>query len=197
MIPAGVREEFPGLQEAGASDEDAVCAQIGKQFQGRILVASRCPRSMPVVVLTLPFAGAGGPVPPLLWLTCPHLSSRTGTLESTGAMLLIEQWLEADPAASAQFAADEDSFCEIQREVALATAGEEVADRLSSKGVAGGKMGAIKCLQAHLAYRLALGPAGIDDERAGGRGAVGRWCLERLEQEGGYWCERPPSACIP
>jgi len=197
MIPSSVREEFPGLEEATSSDEDTVCGQMGKQFQGRILVACRCPRSLPVVVLTLPFAGVGRPVPPLLWLTCPHSSSRSGTLESSGAMRLVEQWLEADTDAAGQFAADEDSYCEIQREVALATAGEQVADRLSARGVAGGKMGAIKCLHAHLAYRLALGPTGLDDERAGGRGAIGRWCLERLEQEGGYWCERPPSACIP
>jgi hypothetical protein len=59
------------------------------------------------------------------------------------------------------------------------------AQKLESRGVAGGRPGALKCLHAHLAYRL-----------ASGRGVVGGWCLHELDKSGGLICEKIPEACL-
>jgi uncharacterized protein len=196
VIPATVRVVFPGLENADEADRAMVRSQLGKQYQGDILVSARCPHGRPAVVLTLPLEGSGGPVPPLLWLTCPRAVSLTGRIESSGAMKEVKERLEADRDFGSAFERDDEEYASVQRDVALAVGGEPLAHRIGERGVAGGRTGAVKCLHAHLAYFLSLdaGRAGASDDE--GSGALGRWCFETLEEEGGAWCEEPPAACV-
>ncbi|MHB8896099.1 MAG: DUF501 domain-containing protein [Candidatus Geothermincolia bacterium] len=192
---ATARAAFPGLEPATPSDSAVVTSQLGRRYQGKIFITRRCPFYLPAVVLTVPIEGEGGPVPPLLWLTCPRASSLVGTLESGGAMKRIEERLGSKPGAARAFLEDEQRFAALQVEIALLASGESLASRIGSRGVAGGREGAIKCLHAHLAYRLSL-DAGEDAGDARDRSVPGRWCMEMLEEEGGVWCERPPAACV-
>lgn len=213
LVPPLVMEAFPGLEVPGADDFETIARQLGREPRGRVLVSRRCVHGRPAVIFTLPVEGGGGPTPPLLWLCCPHASAKTGTLESVGGAQRIAAWLEEDSGAAARFERDEEAFESVQ--VALArAAGEGLASRVEGRGVAGGSPGAIKCLHAHLAYRLSvctdgptlppgdevgpecsLSPPG---ERVGVRGPaiVGLWCQRQLAREGGTWCERPPAACV-
>ncbi|PKQ27643.1 MAG: hypothetical protein CVT63_06915 [Candidatus Anoxymicrobium japonicum] len=201
LAPPFARAVFPGLELPGARDEDLVCRQIGRRCQGRILISCRCPRGRPAVILTLPLEGEGGSAPPLLWLTCPHAAARVGTLESTGESKRIAARLKSDQAASVLFAQDEERFSVLQESLARLVSGE-LAGRVRKKGAAGGRVGAVKCLHAHLAYRLSACPESFlspPGERVGGdRGPaiIGRWCQELLAREDGNWCERPPAACV-
>lgn len=200
VLPAEVRGAFPWLEDASEADMSIVTSQLGKRYQGDILVSRRCAHGAPAVVLTLPLEGTGGPVPPMLWLTCPRASSMVGRLESTGRMEELRERLAGDECAAAVFLEGEERFAVLQEELALAVGGEALARRFASRGVAGGRVGAIKCLHAHLACTLSLGPeAGAMDgapDRHGARALAGEWCLEMLEEEGGVWCESPPEACV-
>jgi hypothetical protein len=195
-IPRSLRDEFPGLEAATDEDEAVVRGQLGKKYQGEILVARRCPHSKPAVVLTIPLAGDGGPVPPLLWLTCPNAVRTTGTLESSGAMAEISSMLDSEAGAKDAFMLSESTFANLSGELARSVGGDALASRSIERGVAGGPPGAIKCLHAHVALCLS---------RAGGEGSgewhaeeagPGRWCIQMLEERGGPWCERPPAACV-
>jgi uncharacterized protein len=195
-MPATVRGVFPALENADEADRAMVRSQLGKQYQGEILVSARCPHGRPAVVLTLPLEGSGGPVPPLLWLTCPRAASLVGRIESSGAMKDVRERLDADEAFGSSFVRDDEEYASVQRDVALAVGGEPMARRIGERGVAGGRAGAVKCLHAHLAFWLSLdaGRAGTSDDT--GSGALGRWCFETLEEEGGAWCGEPPAACV-
>jgi hypothetical protein len=192
-------ELFPGVEEAGAGDLEVIERQLGRRPQGELSVARRCPLGEPAVVLTLPAKIERGPAPPLLWLSCPSAAKRMGTLESRSGSDSVAGWLAADSEAASSFANDEERFSEAQCRIAGEAAGEEVAARLAGRGAAGGAKGAIKCLHAHLAYRLALSSPVACDNCPGPPegGVVGEWCEKMLEREGGIWCERPPSACLP
>lgn len=197
LVPPTVRAAFPGLELPEPADVEIITSQMGKLPQGRILVTCRCPHGMPAVILTLPFESRGGPAPPLIWLCCPHAAKKLGTIESSAGARSIAGRLEEEPEPAARFEQDERQFEALQVELARAVAGEAVASRVVGRGVAGGSPGAIKCLHAHLAYRLSVQPReGVEtgDEQPG---IVGLWCQRQLEREGGNWCERPPAACVP
>lgn len=199
-VPDSVRRAFPGLEQASEQDRAVVAAQLGRSYQGEIFVSRRCPHGCPAVVLTLPLEGLGGPVPPMLWLTCPRASSMVGRLESSGEMKAIKESLAADSGTHDEFLAEERRFAVLQEDLARAAGGDELARRLAARGVAGGRVGSIKCLHAHLAYRLSLQTdAGLPEcgrVTSEGRALLGERCERLLEEEGGVWCERPPAACV-
>jgi hypothetical protein len=204
LFPPSVAEAFPGVEAPTDSDVDVIAAQLGRRPRGRMLVTCRCPHGRPAVILTVPFEGGGGPVPPLLWLSCPHAAARVGGLESVAGTRAVAERLEKDHEAAERFALDERLFEDIQRDLATSAPGDALASRLEGRGVAGGRPGAIKCLHAHLAYRLSLCPEGKGAGRDPGGspeagcppGVIGAWCQEQLAREGGNWCERPPAACV-
>ncbi len=199
-------ELFPFLEEAGERDRVVVRRQLGKPFLGEVLIARRCPHGAPAVLLTLPFAGSGGAVPPLLWLTCPNASTGVGRLESRGEIARVGMRLHADEALREEFIRQERALASMQRRIAEASGGEELANRVASRGAAYGRIGSMKCLHAHLACHLALqGDRRSGDVEAGGatesrrrgiRSVPGELCVEMLEEEGGVWCERPPAPCV-
>lgn len=180
-----VCETFHGLERAGQDDLRIVQKQIGRPAQGKILIARRCRYGHPVVVLTVPFYQPGCPIPPLLWLSCPHAASFMGRLESNGFMSECKRRLELDQRAMAESLRDDDYFATLLRKATIAGSGSECTAGDTSKGVAGGRKGAIKCLHAHIAFRFAAG-----------RGVVGGWSLEELQRTVGTWCEKIPQACI-
>jgi hypothetical protein len=115
-------------------------------------------------------------------------------------MRRVEERLDSDARVAEAFMDDERRFAELQENIARAMSGETLARRLGARGVAGGREGAIKCLHAHLAYRLSIGTGKVADDGVPGEGrqhaVPGLWCEEMLEEEGGVWCERPPAACV-
>lgn len=198
-VPGEVRSRLPGLEVLSREDLMLLGRQLRRPPQGVVFVARRCPRGVPAVILTMPSRGEGRAVPPLFWLCCPAACARVGTLESRGEAVSIKARLEARPAAGQMFRRDEDLFGELS--AALARGAEPgLASRLEGKGAAGGAPGSVKCLHAHLAFRLSLFPAVEDaydiEERPDEGGIVGAWCEELLAAEGGAWCERPPSPCV-
>ena len=198
-LPVEVRERLPGLERPTPTDLQVLSAQMGRRPHGEVLISRRCPHGLPAVIMTMPSAGEGGPVPPLFWLTCPVASSRVGTLESRGSVSAARDRLDSDEAFADAFRGDEEDFSRIQMALA-SSAAPLLADRLEGKGAAGGAAGAVKCLHAHLAYRLSLSapPHGAYDtgEQPEEVGVIVTGCEELLATEGGAWCERPPAACV-
>jgi uncharacterized protein len=199
-LPVEVRRMLPGLEAAAPCDLEVLRGQLGRRPQGELFVSRRCPHGRPGVIMTMPAAGDGGPVPPLFWLSCPVASSRVGTLESRGSIAAIADRLDSDRGSAAAFQRDEEDYGRILLSLARSGATPPPAGRLEGKGAAGGTIGAVKCLHAHLAYRLALSAQPDDAYDIRGRliegGVIGIWCEELLATEGGAWCERPPSACV-
>lgn len=181
------RRHFPQLEEPGADDLRVIEQQLGRGPQGEVFVACRCPHGRPLVILTLPFEGEGGPVPPLLWLSCPHLAREVSRMEGDGAARSFAEALEpggGHDRERALFLEEEERFAGVQAGLAAAC-GPGLATRVEKKGIAGGCPGAVKCLHAHLAYRL-----------ASGHGVIGGWCLESIDNGAGSCCERIPEACL-
>lgn len=200
-----LRREFPYLETPSSRDLSVVERQISRQPRGRVLVAARCPRGLPAVIFTPPFEADGDRMPPLLWLSCPSAARETARLESEGAVAGFAERLRAERGALELFTRDEERFA---RAFSLAASGsrEAFAERLGERGVAGGRKGAVKCLHAHVAYRLAAAPSQEPETRlsvadqpvevADPPGLLGRWCVEELEKRSGLWCERIPEACV-
>jgi hypothetical protein len=184
-LPALACETFAGLEVPSREDLEVLSRQIARPPAGGVFIAKRCPRGLPAVVLTVPTELLDGPFPPLLWLSCPHAAREAGRLESKGFARYFERMLESDDLARETFMEEEAEFARLAGQVLRDARGQELAGKVGEKGAAGGARGAVKCLHAHLAFRL-----------ASGRGQVGGRCLEALEKGKGTWCERKPAACL-
>ena len=175
---------FPVVEVPDEADIEVVSRQIGRRPSGMFFVVNRCLRGKPQVILTLPRVG-GGATPPLLWLCCPQLNKQVGALESEGAIGRYRERLEREPVSKERFLEEEGSLALAHSGMARALGGDELDRVLGPRGASGGRPGAVKCLHAHLAFRLATG-----------EGTPGAWCLEELC--GGAWqgCDRPNEVCI-
>ncbi|MFH1149772.1 MAG: DUF501 domain-containing protein [Actinomycetota bacterium] len=183
-LPDQVRDLFGEAEPASRGDLAAIERQIGRTPRGAVLVASRCPLGAPTVILTLPPEPEGGPVPPLLWLTCPHLCALAGTLESRGLNSELTARLLSDVGALKLLAKQETRLAACAAGLAR-SAGSSLAEAMASRGVAGGRPGAVKCLHAHLAFRLAAG-----------EGVIGDWCLEMLGADIWDCDDRTSKTCL-
>ena len=183
VLPARVLSRFPAAEPSSPADDEIIHNQLGRRPQGDTFVAARCPHGRPAVLLTVPFQGSGRPTPPPLWLSCPSAARAAARLESTGLIRLLQCRLEEEQECRARFEEEE-------REIGLIYAGlaeyggTVPAERFLGRGVAGGRQGAVKCLHAHLAHRLASGV-----------GQVGRWVLDEIDRKGGCWCDKAPDRC--
>jgi uncharacterized protein len=175
---------FPHVEVPDEADVEVVSRQIGRRPSGRFFIACRCPRGKPEVIVTLPGVG-GGATPPLLWLCCPQLNRQVGGLESEGAVGRYRERLERDPVSKERFLEEEKSLSLAHSGLARALGGDELDRALGPRGVSGGRPGAVKCLHAHLAFRLATG-----------EGTPGAWCLEELCGGARQGCDRPHEVCI-
>lgn len=179
-------EEFPNMESVLSTDSPIIERQLGRPARGDIAVALRCPYARPAVIVTLPVVSDCGALPPLLWLSCPHAVAAVSGLESEGAVRKFAGKLRNDADARRIFMAEEERLGRVLADLALTSGGSELAERVGPRGVAGGKPGAVKCLHAHTAYRLA----------AEDRGIIGLWCIEELDERTGIWCEAIPAPCV-
>lgn len=186
ILPRELLEEFPSVESVRPPDFAVLERQLGRPPRGEIAVALHCPHSRPAVIVTLPTASDGGALPPLLWLSCPHAAAGVSGFESEGLVKRFAEKLRDEVDARRVFMAEEERFGRMLTDLARSAGGFELAERVGLRGVAGGKPGAVKCLHAHTAYRLA----------AGERGIVGLWCIEQLDERMGIWCEEIPAPCV-
>ncbi|WP_419922387.1 DUF501 domain-containing protein [Candidatus Poriferisodalis sp.] len=138
---------------------DAVAELLGRPPQGSFSVAVAHPDGRPVVIANAPLLDDGTPMPTRYWLVDAELRRRVSQLEGHGGVRMAQAAVDADDlaAAHARYAADRDALIS--------------ADHLGPRpsGGVGGTARGVKCLHAHLAYRL-----------AGGLDPVGDWVLDRL-----------------
>lgn len=144
------------------SDDDRarVAELLGREPQGAFEVVARTASGDPAVIRNAPFLDDGTPMPTRYWLVDPDWTRAVGRLEAAGGVREAEQAVDADVLAAthAAYAAE--------RDAAVAT---DRSGPRPSAGVGGTRLG-VKCLHAHVAWRL-----------AGGADPVGDWTLARLE----------------
>ena len=120
----------------------------------------------PAVIANAPLLDDGRPMPTRYWLVDVDLRRRVSQLEGGGGVRAAESAVDAESLAAAhrRYAAERDALMP--------------SDHLGPRptGGVGGTARGVKCLHAHLAYRL-----------AGGDDPVGDWVLERLSADGPAW----------
>jgi len=146
---------------ATADDHAALVELLGREPQAEYRVVRRDAQGRPSVIENAPLLDDGTPMPTRYWLVDPSLRLAVSRLEAAGGVRRAEA--DVDPgalsAAHARYAAE--------RDAALPPA--HTGPRPS--GGVGGTARGVKCLHAHLAYRL-----------AGGDDPVGRWVEEQLDR---------------
>jgi hypothetical protein len=146
---------------ATADDHAALVELLGREPQAEYRVVRRDAQGRPSVIENAPLLDDGTPMPTRYWLVDPSLRLAVSRLEAAGGVRQAEA--DVDPgalsAAHARYAAE--------RDAALPPA--HTGPRPS--GGVGGTARGVKCLHAHLAYRL-----------AGGDDPVGRWVEEQLDR---------------
>ena len=142
---------------------DAVAELLGRPPQCSFGVAVAHPDGRPVVIANAPLLDDGTPMPTRYWLVDAELRRRVSQLEGDGGVRAAQAAVDAQALAAAheRYAADRDALIS--------------ADHLGPRpsGGVGGTARGVKCLHAHLAYRL-----------AGGADPVGDWVLHQLENPG-------------
>ena len=141
----------------------AVAALLGHAPQCSFAIAVAHPDGRPVVIANIPLLDDGTPMPTRYWLVDAELRRRVAQLEGDGGVRAAEAAVDADAlrAAHERYAAERDALLP-----------EDHCGPRPTGGVGGTARG-VKCLHAHLAYRL-----------AGGNDPVGDWVLARLGDAG-------------
>ena len=138
---------------------EAVAELLGRAPQCSFAIAVARPDGRPVVIANAPLLDDGTPMPTRYWLVDAELRRRVAQLEGDGGVRAAEAAVDADAlrAAHERYAAERDALLP--------------ADHCGSRptGGVGGTARGVKCLHAHLAYRL-----------AGGDDPVGDWVVARL-----------------
>lgn len=145
------------------TDDERVTILLGRRPMGAYEVVVRRADGDPVVLCNEPLLPDGTPMPTRYWLCDPDLRSVIGTIESEGAIDMVEEALGLEVIAvihDAHAAA---------RDAALPAG---LRGPRPSGGVGGTRVG-VKCLHAHYAHWL-----------AGGDDPVGEWTHRRLLEKG-------------
>lgn len=133
-----------------AGDLEAMREQLGRPMRSVRGVGHRCPCGNPTVVVTDPQLEDGTPFPTTFYVTCPRVSSRLGTFESSGLMKEMTQRLETDPELAAAYAQAHEAYLQARAEL-----GEQPAQ---IEGIsAGGMPTRVKCLHVLVGQSLAQG----------------------------------------
>lgn len=145
---------------ATLQDREAVAALLGREPTAEFDVVVRRVAGTPVVIRNAPFTRDGTPMPTRYWLVDPDWNRAVGRVEADGGVDASEAEIGADALAAthAAYAAERDA----------AIADDHPGPRPSG-GVGGTRVG-VKCLHAHVAWRL-----------AGGVDPVGDWALARVD----------------
>jgi hypothetical protein len=127
-------------------DRSVVESQIGRTTRSPVVVESRCPLELPVVIGVPPILDDGTPFPTTHWLTCPLATLRVSRLESAGGVRAADERVASDDAFGQEFGAAMKRY-EDHRD-SLIPAGWE--GPRPSGGIAGSR-GGVKCLHAQYA----------------------------------------------
>lgn len=157
-VPAVLVRCAPGASPTHAQTE-AVAELLGRAPQCPFGVAVAHPDGRPVVIANAPLLDDGRPMPTRYWLVDADLRRRVSQLEGNGGVQAAESAVDPGELAEAhcRYAAERDAL------VPAAHRGPRPG------GGVGGTARGVKCLHAHLAYRL-----------AGGNDPVGDWVLAEL-----------------
>jgi len=147
---------------ATLQDRDAVAALLGREPAADFEVVVRRADGRPMVIRNAPFTRDGTPMPTRYWLVDPEWNREVSRIEAAGGVRAAEAAVDprALAAAHATYAAERDAAIPAPH-----------AGPRPFGGVGGTRMG-VKCLHAHVAWRL-----------AGGDDPVGDWVLERVPAE--------------
>ena len=149
----------PGAPLTPAQSE-AVAALLGRPPQCAFEVAVARDDGRPVVIANAPLLDDGRPMPTRYWLVDLELRRQVSQIEGDGGVRAAEAAVDAEALAAAhgRYAAERDALIPHDHRGPRPTGG------------VGGTAQGVKCLHAHLAYRL-----------AGGDDPVGDWVLARLD----------------
>lgn len=136
-----------------------VAALLGRPPQCAFHVVVAHDDGRPVVIANAPLLDDGRPMPTRYWLVDVDLRRRVSRLEGHGGVRSAEQAVDPEVLAAThdRYAAERDELVPQDHRGPRPTGG------------VGGTARGVKCLHAHLAYRL-----------AGGDDPVGDWVLARL-----------------
>ncbi len=112
----------------------------------------RCPYGRPAVVEQASYLPTGEPFPTTYYLTCPSAVRQVGRVEAGGGVDRYEALVEADSDARVSWFAGE------AEQRGLRRSAPEMSDGGASLecGIGGTtRVGAVKCLHAHVAFALA------------------------------------------
>ena len=76
------------------ADIDSIALQLGRPPRDVHAIAYRCPCGKPAVVETPPRLSDGTPFPTFYYATCPRLTGRLATLESSRVMCPLKPSLQ-------------------------------------------------------------------------------------------------------
>ena len=135
-------------------------ALLGREPTAEFEVVVRRADGAPVVIRNAPFTHDGTPMPTRFWLVDPDWNRAVGRLEAAGGVNEAEAEVDSGvlAAAHAAYAAERDAAIDPGHEGPRPYGG------------VGGTRTGVKCLHAHVAWRL-----------AGGDDPVGDWALARLD----------------
>ena len=136
-----------------------VAALLGRLPQCAFDVAVAHADGRPVVIANAPLLDDGRPMPTRYWLVDVDLRRRVSQLEGDGGVRAAEAAVDPEALAAAhdRYASERDALVPPDHRGPRPTGG------------VGGTARGVKCLHAHLAYRL-----------AGGDDPVGEWVMARL-----------------
>ncbi|HET8990849.1 MAG TPA: DUF501 domain-containing protein [Acidimicrobiales bacterium] len=131
------------FSEASDDDRRAVESLLGRPLAGRFAVVVRRRDGRPVVIENEPHLRDGTPMPTLYWLVDTELTEAVSRLEGAGGVHRFEDLV--DPGA---LVATHDAYARAREAATRRT------DAPAPSGGVGGTRRGVKCLHAHLAYRL-------------------------------------------
>ena len=142
---------------------EAVAELLGRAPQCAYHVAVAHDDGRPVVIANAPLLDDGRPMPTRYWLVDADLRRQVSQLEGRGGVRAAEAAVDAESLAAThrRYAAERDALVPPRHR-----------GPRPSGGVGGTAQG-VKCLHAHVAYRL-----------AGGEDSVGDWVLDELDMQG-------------
>lgn len=152
LIVDAAASQRPGspYEPAGAAEQAAAGAQLGRAVRGVAGVAHWCGCGLPDVLATCPRLPDGTPFPTTFYATCPRLTGVISTLETTGLMKDMTERLGRDEELQARYAAAHEDY--LARRRVLGEVPE--IDGIS----AGGMPTRVKCLHVLVGHSLAAGP---------------------------------------
>ncbi len=150
----------PAIGSPSLAQVEAVSDLLGRSPQCAFSVAVAHSDGRPVVIANDPLLYDGRPMPTRYWLVDLDLRRKVSQLEGDGGVKAAQATVDASELAEAhsRYAAERDAL----------VPADHHGPRPS--GGVGGTARGVKCLHAHLAYRL-----------AGGDDPVGDWVMARLD----------------